>query len=556
MSRTRSVGSLVAVLLFAASLPVAAATPVDFTTWTVHNQPNGGIATVPGNWDVAPDGLSVHQTVNGLPTFFASPEGVDGYRITASFTTPSFDDDFFGLAVGFDTDPSDPTTDYLLIDWRQGTQIIDWGEGTGPVTGNAGLAVSRVTGVPTLNEIWGHVDSPANPDGGVVELARGAVNGNTGWVDGATYDFVVEYTTTSLDVWVDGVLEISVSGDFPPGGLAFYNFSQPDVVMSGVTTEPLNAAPEVLDGGAGDVIDDEGTVGATSGAFTDADGDPLTLSCSGRCDGFVDNGDGSWTWEEPLVEGPQNDVVEVTASDGLESATDQFIVETLNVAPVITSTSSATDPHDIGGEFNAWAAFTDAGVEDIHTAVFDWGDGSSTPGTVDEVPGSGETTASHVYTTPGFYVVSVTVTDDDGASDTAVLGELFVFDPDTFVTGGGWVRPDDGRKTTFGFIARYDRNAQVRGSLQVQVHNDLNFHATSLENLLIVDGVATFSGTGKVNGVAGYNFEVVATDERYATSPKDLFWITISGPGGVIYNDGLYPATGLPIVGKGIQVHR
>jgi hypothetical protein len=47
----------------------------------------------------------------------------------------------------------------------------------------------------------------------------------------------------------------------------------------------------------------------------------------------------------------------------------------------------------------------------------------------------------------------------------------------------------------------------------------------------------------------------VATDERYATSTKDLFWITITGPGGVVYNGSTYPAGGLPIVGKGIQVH-
>ncbi len=551
------VAVLAVCLLLLPALPVSAAEAVDFTTWVSFNQPHAGIGA-PGNgsWQVTPAGDEVHQTVNGLPTFFASPEGADGNRITATFTTPAFDDDFFGIALGFDTNPADPATDYLLVDWRKGTQSIDWGEGTGPVTGTAGLAVSRVSGVPTLNEIWGHVDSAVNPVGSVVELARGAIHGNVGWVDNSSYDFVVEYTTTSLKVWVNGGLEIDLAGDFPVGPMALYNFSQPDMSMSAVTTEPLNSPPEVVGSGAADVVGNEGSVGSTSGAFTDADDDSLTLSCEGDCSGFVPSSDGSWTWDAPLVEGPAFYSVSVTASDGVEETVDTFDVTILNLAPVITGFSNVPDNHDIGSTLDVEVAFTDAGLEDTHTATFDWGDGSSSDGLVVEVPGSGEATASHIYATPGTYVVSVTVYDDDGGYDTAILGEVFVFDPDTFVTGGGWVRPDESGKATFGFVARYNRNADVMGSLQVQVHPGLNVHATSLTDLLIVDGVASFSGTAKVNGESGYTFEVVARDERYASTSADLFWISVTGPGGVIYNDGLYPSEGLAVTGKGIQVHR
>ncbi len=564
MRHFRRIGLVLGSLALA--LPaVAAVIPADLSLWTPYSQPVPGAAgAAAGEWIPNVDGTVVMQTVNGAPTFLQSPDGVDGYRLTAQFETPTFDDDFLGIALGFSTDPADPTTDYLLVDWKQADQDIDWLDGTGPVVGTAGLAVSRVTGVPTLNEFWGHIDSPGNPGGGVTELARGATLGSTGWVDATNYSFVVEYTTTRLDVWVDGSHEISITGSFPVGPMAFYDFSQPGLEVSGVTTEQLNQPPTVLNGGAADVVRNEGQTGSTSGAFVDPDGDPLTLSCATSCAGFVNNLDGSWSWSQLLPEGPDALAVTVTASDGEFTASDSFNVTVHNLAPVITSTSGVPSNLPLDTSLSVSANFTDAGVLDTHTAVFSWGDGTSSAGSVSEVPGSGSAAGNHTYAAPGFYTVKVTVTDDDGASDTATLGEVFVYDPNDFVTGGGWVtspagawvaNPGHTGKATFGFVAKYHKGGVVKGNLEFQVHKGINLHATSFDYLVISSGIATFEGDGRVNGVSGYHFKVVATDERYATSTKDLFWITITGPGGVVYNGSTYPAGGLPIVGKGIQVH-
>jgi len=556
----KSLVALVVMSMTAFAVPVAAApAPVDFSTWIVHDQPYSGVGlSDPGNWVVDPSGLSVEQLVNGRPTFFASPDPVDGYRITATFQTPVEDNDYFGVALGF----TPTASEYLLIDWRQSFQDIEWGEGTGPVDGTPGLAVSRVTGVPTLNEFWGHTNSPANPAGGLEELARGATLGNTGWADSTSYDFIIEYTTTSLDVWIEGSHEISITGDFPSGPFALYNFSQAGMVMSGVTTEPLNSAPEVVGSGASDVSVDEGETGSTSGAFTDSDGDSLELSCSGQCSGFHDNGDGSWTWNRLLPEGPGGFSVTVTASDGLDETEDQFTVSVANVAPVITSASSLADSHDIDTTLSVDVVFTDAGVEDTHTATFNWGDGSSSPGQVVETDGSGTATGSHMFSDPGVYVVSATVWDDDGAFDTITLGEVFVFDPDDFVTGGGWIDSPESAspavgsgKATFGFVARYSQSGTVAGNLQFQLHKGINFHATAMDFLFIDEGVAVFEGTGRLNGQGGFDFRVIATDERHAISTRDLFWITIDGPSGTVYNGAALPGDGLPVRGKGIQVH-
>ena len=550
------------VLSFTLVVPVGAA-PVsaDLSSWSVFNQPNSGLFTPSdGNWEVNSAGTIVVQKVNGKPTFFVAPDDADGYRITTTFNTPREDDDFFGVALGVPTDPTAMGSEYLLVDWRKNGQEIDWLDDTGPVDGVPGLAVSKVTGVPTLNELWGHVDSPANPNGGVVEIARGANLGTVGWSSDVSYDFVIEYTTTSLEVWVDGVLQISLDGNFPAGKFALYDFSQPEMSFSGITFDRLNEPPAVIGGGAPDLIVNEGETAGNSGGFEDPDGDSLTLSCTGPCAGFVDNGDGSWQWSKATPDGPKVFNLTISATDGEFEVSDQFMVTVNNLAPVITATSGVPSVHPLDSSVLVSADFTDAGVVDTHSATFSWGDGTTSPGDVAEVGGSGTATAEHQYAGPGFYTVRVKVCDNDGACDTATLGELFVFDPNTFVTGGGWVDSPEQAwtgnaahtgKGTFGFVARYDRDGNVRGNLQFQLHKGLGLHATSFDYLLISDGIAVFEGEGKLNGEPGYAFAVVATDERYAVSPKDLFRITITGPDGTIY--GL-PA-GLPTKGKGIQVH-
>ncbi len=63
------------------------------------------------------------------------------------------------------------------------------------------------------------------------------------------------------------------------------------------------------------------------------------------------------------------------------------------------------------------ASFTDPDLLDTHAATIDWGDGSPVaPGTVTQGAGSGTVDGSHVYANPGTYTVTVTVTDNHGAS--------------------------------------------------------------------------------------------------------------------------------------------
>ncbi|MFC2062647.1 CARDB domain-containing protein, partial [Chloroflexota bacterium] len=124
----------------------------------------------------------------------------------------------------------------------------------------------------------------------------------------------------------------------------------------------------------------------------------------------------------------------VTDDDGGEG-TATAIVTVNNVNPDLGDITATIDPVEVGTPVTASASFTDVGTLDTHTALWDWGDGTSV-GTITD----GIVSNDHPYTAAGVYTVTLTVTDDDGGEDVSTFEFVVVYDPDGgFVTGGGWI---------------------------------------------------------------------------------------------------------------------
>lgn len=174
---------------------------------------------------------------------------------------------------------------------------------------------------------------------------------------------------------------------------------------------PSNAAPTVLTG-ALDAFGNEGDTLAASGAFADPDNDPLALTADNTVGTFTDNGDGTWVWSYATTDDVALATITVTADDGNGgSVSDSFSYSAANVAPSVTASISAS----INCQTNATLTFgfADPGVnDDDWTVDIDWGDGSTESYDTD-AQGS-QPDQAHLYTTPGAYHPTVTVTDKDG----------------------------------------------------------------------------------------------------------------------------------------------
>jgi len=118
--------------------------------------------------------------------------------------------------------------------------------------------------------------------------------------------------------------------------------------------------------------------------------------------------------------GTGSDTYAITATladDDSGSDTATVSVTVNNVAPVITSlVSSAPEVGDAAPSdvVTVTGFFTDIGTLDTHTAFINWGDGTVTPGVIDERAGS--FAGAHVYATGGIYDIVVNLFDDDSGT--------------------------------------------------------------------------------------------------------------------------------------------
>ncbi len=427
----------------------------------------------------------------------------------------------------------------------------------GPLTATAGpIAVGQVVTVGgafidagtndghTAVVDWGDLSTSA---GSVTELAgSGSATGTHAYSAPGLY-------TISLDV---------NDGD---GGIA-----------TRTITIRVNTPPTVSVGGP--YVGAEGSTLSLAATATDDDHDALSTMWSfavAASPGTTCTPTGTTTLTPTLT---CNDDAVVTAtvtiSDGVNAPVSAVTTVTYgNVAPTITGLAVTPDIAPVGSTVALSSGINDVGTHDSHVASIDWGDATSTAGTVTESAGTGTVTANHVYTAAGIYTVTLTVTDGDGGSSVASV-TVVVYDPTgPFVTANGNFTSPSGAFTPgdpndpdvvgtahIGFLARYTTGSTVpsgNGSFRFAAAG-LDLEATGFVWLVVTPSgdEAFFRGTGTVNGASGYEFLVSGID-----GPPDLVrikvWATASGT--VVYDsqpgaaDDADPTT--PLTGSGFVIH-
>lgn len=253
-----------------------------------------------------------------------------------------------------------------------------------------------------------------------------------------------------------------------------------------------------------------------------------------------------------------------------------------DAAPIPSAIVSDLSLATVGAPVSLAVDFEDADDADAHTAIWSWGDGTESEGSVDQVANA--VTGSHAYAQPGVYTVGLELVDpdEDGADNLGVASYQYVvvYDPDGgFVTGGGWIDspagafgadPDLTGKATFGFVAKHKKGKTIpEGNTEFHFQaGDLNFTSSGDYMWLVVSGSghkATYKGTGTVNGQGSYGFLVTAIDAANTNSTDDdLFRIKIwneDDEDAVVYDnhcgdsgDDADPCTALG--GGSIKIHR
>lgn len=188
--------------------------------------------------------------------------------------------------------------------------------------------------------------------------------------------------------------------------------------------------------------------------------------------------------------------------------------------PHAVGTIDTVDMVEVGATFDASVGFTDDDTAALHIALWTWGDGSGDrQGSVREGGGAGRASASHRYTAPGIYTVSVKVGDRSGLGPT-VNRTIVAYEPGVGnASGNGWFASPAGAnrisglqagRAAFSFVApaaAIGRAPTAKPALRFQ-SGTLNFLSDMLRQVPTQDKTV-FEGTGKINGAGAYQFRLI-----------------------------------------------
>jgi len=286
---------------------------------------------------------------------------------------------------------------------------------TGPAGGPSSYFHDLITNDPTIT-------GTAVSSIGLTKL-ESAVDQNTTWTDITPTLVVDQYT------WYPGAL---AAGQHTVYIRATDTQNQQTTVSLTFTVN----TPPVANAGGNQTIN-EGSITPFDGSnSTDSDADGIYSYLWTFPDGSTATvANSSFRFLQPGTY-----TVTLAVTDGAGSAvTNSATITVLNLPPVVASIADQTILETGTASFNT--TFTDAGPLDTHTASINWGDGTTTPGTITEPNASsgapGAVSGNHVYAEEGVDKSVVIVTDNSNLSSLPATFAVTVNDvsPTFFLTG-------------------------------------------------------------------------------------------------------------------------
>ncbi len=213
--------------------------PISFAGWSSE----GGSS----HWTVSPDGSTAVENINGDATFLVSPQaGLSNYEVRGTIEVgANWDNDFLGLAFGYQhpvaADGDLPSLmKSTVFAWKQGQQ--SWEDPT--VAGGSSLAPEGYS-LAAVDGSFANSASPLWHNSSGTQVLASNFGPGTGWKDGVAYSFRAQYTPSSVTVWVNDVVVVSVAGTFDPGRFALFTWSQQDTRFSNFEWRSLSPAVTV-----------------------------------------------------------------------------------------------------------------------------------------------------------------------------------------------------------------------------------------------------------------------------------------------------------------------
>lgn len=191
-------------------------------------------------------------------------------------------------------------------------------------------------------------------------------------------------------------------------------------------------------------------------------------------------------------------------------------------APVLGPIAGLPEVVEVGQDLALTIGFVDNNAAQTHTASVTWNDGCASPApTVRETRGVGEVRLQHRFCAAGYYSVKVRVTDSGGRS-TDMQRDIVVEAPALASLSGKGVLGKGTRQAQRRYsnsplrFALWTPLAGAAGNPVVIFSGPFHFRSDQVKSVSATSQRARIEGTGRLNGRAGYRFQL----EAYAGGGK------------------------------------